>query len=134
MRYSKSPSEAAEPVAGEIVAGVQQLTAMEDIVVREVDLDARHARVTVTNLPDEPGVCARLFASVAEAGVLVDMIVQNLSRAGRADMSFSVPTADLERAMDLTRKAVMGIDPSGPDPDDEDDESQVDDEPVAVAA
>jgi aspartate kinase len=112
IKNGKSPSEAAEPVAGEIVAGVQQLTAMEDIVVREVDLDARHARVTVTNLPDEPGVCARLFASVAEAGVLVDMIVQNLSRAGRADMSFSVPTADLERAMDLTRKAVMGIDPA----------------------
>ncbi|MFL5329676.1 MAG: aspartate kinase [Gemmataceae bacterium] len=104
-------SHPAEPGERELVTGVQQLTAMEDIVVRDVALDARHARVTVTNLPDEPGVCARLFSSIAEQGVMVDMIVQNLNRGGRADMSLSVPRADLDRAVELTHRAVMGIDP-----------------------
>jgi aspartate kinase len=94
---------------GELAVGVARLTAMEDILVRDVVLDDNHGRITVTDLPDEPGVCAKLFTDVASAGVLVDMIVQNLTRGGRAGMSFSVPARDLDRAVRLTRDAVTRI-------------------------
>jgi aspartate kinase len=94
---------------GDLAVGVARLTAMEDILVRDVVLDDNHGRVTVTDLPDEPGVCARLFTDIAAAGVLVDMIVQNLTRDGRAVMSFSVPANDLPRAVDLTKNAVVKI-------------------------
>ncbi|MBX7103024.1 MAG: aspartate kinase [Gemmataceae bacterium] len=94
---------------GDLAVGVARLTAMEDILVRDVVLDDNHGRVTVTDLPDEPGVCARLFSDIAGAGVLVDMIVQNLTRDGRAVMSFSVPANDLTRAVDLTKNAVVKI-------------------------
>jgi len=50
---------------GELAASVSRLTGMEDILVRDVVLDANHGRITVTDLPDEPGVCARLFTDVA---------------------------------------------------------------------
>jgi aspartate kinase len=106
------PFGAGRPAAvsgGELAVGVARLTAMEDILVRDVVLDDNHGRITVTDLPDEPGVCAKLFTDVASAGVLVDMIVQNLTRGGRAGMSFSVPARDLDRAVRLTRDAVTRI-------------------------
>lgn len=96
---------------GDLAAGVAMLTGMEDILVRDVTLDETHGRITVTDLPDEPGVCGRLFTDIATDGVLVDMIVQNLTRGGRAVMSFSVPRTDVNRAAELTKKAVLGIDP-----------------------
>src|SRR5204863_6039784 len=96
-----------ESVSGrELAAGVAMLTGMEDILVREAALDVTQGRITVTDLPDEPGVCGRLFSDIAGSGVLVDMIVQNLTRGGRAGMSFSVPRTDLDRAAELTKKAV----------------------------
>lgn len=108
-----APGARSAPISGgELAAGVARLTAMEDILVRDVVLDANHGRVTVTDLPDEPGVCARLFKDVATAGVVVDMIVQNLNRAGRAELSFSVPAGDLPRAVELTRTAVTKINDS----------------------
>jgi aspartate kinase len=95
----------------ELAAGVARLAAMEEILVRDVVLDTGHGRVTVTDLPDQPGVCAKLFADVGAAGVLVDMIVQNLTRDRKASLSFSVPTADLDRAAAAARAAVPGIHP-----------------------
>lgn len=94
----------------DLYAGVAQLTAMEDILVSDVLLVAGQARITVTDLPDQPGVCARLFTELGSAGVLVDMIVQNLTRAGKAVLSFSVPRADLAPALKATELAVQGID------------------------
>lgn len=101
-------SEAVAPP--ELYAGVAQLTAMEEMFVRDVQLVAGQSRITVTDLPDQPGVCAQLFNDIGAAGVLVDMIVQNLTRGGRAVLSFSVPRADLERSLSATRAAVQGID------------------------
>ncbi len=61
---------------------VAQLASMEDIVVSDVFLDTAQARVTIRNVRDVPGVAAEIFAAVAEGGVMVDMIVQNVSHSG----------------------------------------------------
>jgi aspartate kinase len=83
---------------------------MEDIVVSDVLLNADQGRITIFDLPDQAGVCSRVFQAVASGGIVVDMIVQNLARSGRAELSFSVPRGDLARALALTRDVVKGID------------------------
>jgi len=88
----------------------QQLASMEDIVVSDVFLATDQGRITIFGLPDKPGCCSRVFQAVASAGIVVDMIVQNLS-AGRTELSFSVPQSDLERALTVTRELVSTLDP-----------------------
>jgi len=90
----------------------QQLTSMEDIVVSDVLLTTDEGRITVFDLPGDPGVCSRIFQAVAASGVVVDLIVQNLTRAGRVELSFSVPRADLNKTLTLTEKVVRDIDPA----------------------
>mgnify|MGYP002622519237 CR=1 FL=1 len=85
---------------------VGRLAHMEDIVVSEVLLDDQQARITIDNLPDSPGVCAQLFAAVAGGGVMVDMIVQNVSHSGRAEVSFTTAAEELQRALLLVREVM----------------------------
>ena len=91
---------------------VQALASMEDIVVSDVVLDTDQGRITLFNVPDQPGVCAALFSGIARAGIVVDVIVQNLSAPGAAELSISVPRADLNRALALARQLVAEIGPS----------------------
>jgi len=76
-------------------AVVSKLASMEDIVVSEVLLDESQARVTLNNVPDEPGICTKLFSEVANASVMVDMIVQNISHSGQAQITFTIPQNQL---------------------------------------
>jgi aspartate kinase len=85
---------------------VGRLSAMEDIVVSEVQLDADQSRVTIGNLPDAPGVAARIFSAVAEGAIMVDMIVQNVGHRGQAHMSFTVPRSDLDQCLLLAREVL----------------------------
>ncbi len=80
---------------------------MEDIVVSDVLLDREQALVTLRNLPDVPGVAAVVFAENAEAGVMVDMIVQNVGRSGHSHISFTVPKEHLERSLAATKGAIV---------------------------
>jgi len=82
---------------------VDQLSHMEDIVVSEVLLDQSQSRVTVRNLPDNPGICSRLFSVVADGGVSVDMIVQNMGEEEQAHLSFTVPRSSLEKSLELVQ-------------------------------
>jgi aspartate kinase len=86
---------------------VSRLANMEDIVVSEVQLDRDQALVTLRNLPDVPGVAAVVFAENAEAGVMVDMIVQNVGRGGHTHISFTVPRDELDRSLAATKEAIV---------------------------
>ncbi len=83
---------------------VSRLASMEDIVVSEVQLDTEQSRITVRHVTDQPGVAAKVFSAVAEGGVMVDLIVQNISNGQHADLSFTVPRGDLERCLLLLRE------------------------------
>ena len=85
---------------------VAKLAAMEDIVVSEVHLDTDQARVTVSNVPDVPGVATAVFEAVAEGAIMVDMIVQNVSHEGHSTLSFTVPRRDLESCLLLLREVL----------------------------
>ncbi|MBX3561113.1 MAG: aspartate kinase [Sphingomonas sp.] len=72
---------------------------MERNVITGIAYDKNEARVTLTGIPDRPGVVAAVFGPLAEANINVDMIVQNIPRAGEAsDLTFTVPTASLAHA------------------------------------
>ncbi len=78
---------------------VAKLSTMEDIVVSEVALESDQARVTLRNIPDEPGVSAKIFTEIAHGGVMVDIIVQNASHDGTASLSFTIPSSGLDQCL-----------------------------------
>lgn len=82
---------------------VAQLSTMEDTVVSDVYADVSQGRVTISNLPDEPGVASSIFNAVAEAGIMVDMIVQNAARGEKANISFTVPEAQIASAVEVVQ-------------------------------
>ncbi|MEP6972831.1 MAG: aspartate kinase [Actinomycetota bacterium] len=70
---------------------------MEGVLISGVALETDEAKVTIDDVPDRPGVAARIFRAIATEGISVDMIVQNVSHAAKTDMSFTAPRADLPR-------------------------------------
>lgn len=76
----------------------EEVPSMEAVVVSGVALDVNQAKVSVLNLPDRPGSASTLFRAIGAAGVSVDMIVQNMGRNGLANMTFTVPLDDVDRA------------------------------------
>ncbi len=104
----KSPGRPVLPQDELLRQVVSRLASMEDIVVSEVQLDETQSLITIRNLPDKPGVSAQLFAAVAEGDVMVDIIVQNVSHRGHAEVSFTVPRNDLPRCLLLVREVLSG--------------------------
>lgn len=86
---------------------------MEQAVVRGIAHDDSEAKVTVYRVPDTPGVAASLFEPLAEAGVNVDMIVQNVSHDGFTDISFTVPLTMLDVAEREARALALEVGAGG---------------------
>ncbi len=88
----------------------QEDTEMEDVLVSGIAYDKDQCRVTVRNVMDRPGVAASIFSPIAEAGILVDMIIQNSGREGRTDMTFTIPRANLDKTLAILEelKPVIG--------------------------
>ena len=74
---------------------------MEQAIVSAVTHDGTEAKITVVGVPDRPGVAARLFRALADRGVNVDMIVQNISDEGSTDISFTVHRSEVGVAQDV---------------------------------
>ena len=91
---------------------------MEEAIVRGVAHDTSEAKVTVHGVPDKPGVAAGLFEPLAEAGVNVDMIVQNVSIEGATDISFTVPRTLVGQATEITESVMREVGAEGVDVDD----------------
>jgi aspartate kinase len=79
---------------------VEEDADMEDAVVTAVTHDTSEAKVTVSGVPDRPGVAAQLFRALADKSINVDMIVQNTSAHGTTDISFTVPKTDLAASVE----------------------------------
>jgi aspartate kinase len=87
------------------VKGGPRPLGMEDLVIAGVELDESQARVALFHVPDRPGHAASVFRAIAEAGVFVDMIVQNVGAAGDSLLSFTVPRTAADRAVQAVRNA-----------------------------
>jgi len=82
---------------------VEEDQSMEQAIVTAVTHDTSEAKVTVTGVPDKPGIAARLFRALADRAVNVDTIVQNTSLHGMTDISFTVPKIDLTASLEVAR-------------------------------
>lgn len=84
---------------------------MEDVVIRGVSLDRNQAKVTVAHVPDRPGVAARIFKTLGDAAINIDMIVQNVSPKGEkyTDISFTVDKAEVAKAKNVMESVVKEL-------------------------
>ncbi len=88
---------------------VQEDRDMERVAVSGIAYDKNEAKITITGVVDRPGIAAKLFGRVAEAGIVVDMIVQNISQDGHTDISFTVPRSDFHKAKELVEGVAREI-------------------------
>jgi aspartate kinase len=82
---------------------------MEEVTVSGVAADLNQAKLTVVRVPDQPGIAARIFGPIAQAGVVVDMIIQNASADGTTDLTFTVPRDDYDKAHGLLEDIAEAI-------------------------
>jgi len=76
---------------------------MEDVLVRGVTFNKDEAKVTICDVPDKPGIAAKIFDILAKENINIDMIIQNISRTGATDVSFTVLKAELAKTLRITR-------------------------------
>jgi aspartate kinase len=91
---------------------------MEDLTIDDVRLDQTQGRVTISQLPDRPGIAAEIFEAVAAENLLVDMIVQGAGRDSLANLSFTVPRESVGKAVEVAKgiSAEFGCGPVSSDP------------------
>jgi len=95
---------------GTLIVGEEEVTDVERQLITGIAHDRNEAKVTLTAVPDRPGAVAGIFGPLADANINVDMIVQNVARdAGSTDVTFTVPMAELARALDVLARAQGAI-------------------------
>jgi len=87
----------------------KEVKVMEDVLVSGVTLNKNEAKITVCDVPDRPGNAARIFGEMAKADINIDMIIQNVSRTGATDVSFTVVAGDLPKTLKVMKKTAASI-------------------------
>jgi aspartate kinase len=88
---------------------IKEVKRMEDVLVSGVTLNRNEAKVTICDVPDKPGVAAKIFKTLSEGGVSVDMIVQNVSHTRKTDLSFTVVKTELPKALKIVKRVGKSI-------------------------
>lgn len=82
-----------------VVEETEEMSNMENILISGISFDKNQAKITITGIPDSPGVAAKIFTPLGDNGIIVDMIVQNVSIEGHTDMTFTVPRTDFKKSI-----------------------------------
>ncbi len=88
---------------------INESSDMESAIVSGVTCDMNEARITLKRVPDQPGVSAKIFGPLADAEIMVDMIIQNTTSGGETDLTFTVTKDDFERAKEISEKVAADI-------------------------
>jgi aspartate kinase len=88
---------------------VNEEDSMSDVLVSGVACDKNEAKITLVRVPDRPGLAAQIFGPIAEAHIVVDMIIQNASEDGTTDLTFTVPKADCKKALAIVEKSLPAV-------------------------
>ncbi|HME61055.1 MAG TPA: aspartate kinase [Candidatus Binatia bacterium] len=86
---------------------------MSDVLVSGVACDRNEAKITLLKVPDRPGLAAQIFGPIADAHIVVDMIIQNVSEDGTTDLTFTVPKADHKKALAIVEKTARAVNAKG---------------------
>jgi aspartate kinase len=92
---------------------VEEDAGMEQAIISGVTHDTSEAKITIDHVPDRPGIAAKVFRTLADEAVNVDMIVQNVSTEGHTDISFTLPKEDLARARKVMEQVVDDVEAEG---------------------
>lgn len=92
---------------------VKEDETMNDVLVSGVSYDKNEAKITLVRVPDRPGLAAQVFGPIAEAHIVVDMIIQNASEDGTTDLTFTVPKADYKKALSIVEQRLPVINAKG---------------------
>ncbi len=100
----------ADTLPGTMIVGEEEIDEVERQLITGIAHDKNEAKITLASVPDRPGSVAAIFAPLADAGINVDMIVQNVAHStGSTDVTFTVPAADLARSLDVLGQAKPAI-------------------------
>ncbi len=102
--FEDSLSAAKRAQEADAVAVVSRLQAMEDLTIHGCELDSSQALVSLTDVPDTPGISADIFEQVAADSILVDMIVQSIGAEGTTTLAFTVPAEDVDKAASVAKR------------------------------
>ena len=101
---------------GTIVSG--EVKMMEKVVVSGVTVNKDEAKITICDVPDRPGIAAKIFKRISDKDINIDMIIQNISRTGATDVSFTVQKNELNKTLKVTREISKSIGAEGVTSDD----------------
>lgn len=82
---------------------------MESMLVSGITYNKNEARITITKVPDKVGIASKIFSPISDAGIIIDMIIQNTRAGELTDMTFTVPRSDYDRAMSIVMAIVKEI-------------------------
>ena len=92
---------------------VNEEESMSDVLVSGVACDRNEAKITLLRVPDRPGLAAQIFGPIADAHIVVDMIIQNVGEDGTTDLTFTVPKADHKKALAIVEKTAAAVNAKG---------------------
>lgn len=110
--FTEDDAPPADDLPGTMIISEDEMekTDMERQLITGIAHDKNESKITLTRVPDQPGAVANIFEPLAEAAINVDMIIQNVGREkGETDVTFTVPTSDLDRTMQVLDEAKAGI-------------------------
>ncbi|MCX5816123.1 MAG: aspartate kinase [Proteobacteria bacterium] len=98
---------------GEGTLVCKEVSDMERLEVTGVTYNKNEVKITIAGMPDKPGIAAQLFGALSDANIVIDVIVQNVSRNNLADITFTVAKADGKKALKVTEEAALAIGAGG---------------------
>ena len=88
---------------------VEEDKAMETMLVSGVTYNKNEARLTISRVPDKPGIAAKIFMPISDSGIVIDMIIQNTRAGDLTDMTFTVPRTDYKKALKILQEVAADI-------------------------
>jgi aspartate kinase len=88
---------------------VEEDKTMESMLVSGVTYNKNEARLTISRVPDKPGIASKIFMPISDAGIVIDMIIQNTRAGDLTDMTFTVPRTDYKKALEILKKVAADI-------------------------
>ena len=98
---------------GTLVCKEDETMSMEKVVIAGVTYNKNEAKVTVRKVPDKPGMAAKIFTALSDAKIVVDVIVQNVSKKDKTDITFTVAKADAKKAYKIMDEMVKKVGAEG---------------------
>ncbi|MEE9215478.1 MAG: aspartate kinase [Thermodesulfobacteriota bacterium] len=104
VRLHVLPTSSSDATGTWVVEEEEAMKDMEKMLISGVTFDKNQAKITITEVPDSPGIASDIFTPLSDKGMFIDMIVQNVGKKGHTDMTFTVPRTEFKKALKITER------------------------------